>query len=752
MSDTFRSDLIDVNFVAGEQPFHTKLTGMTTQLKTAVNKLSLAIGDLFTEQTHPGGGTTYTLEDVPTVGPNLSRMLGSAGWLNPRQQGRIRQIFEVIFTGGTPSTTLNDIHFRRRYFKLPFPAILFKRDGQYEDAPEGTDVWAADGPVFSQFLFGPSYNDSNWSIDPAGSTYTDVVSAGPKQKVAVASQVASLEDLDTAGEWYCDYEEGAIYLASGLYGDSGIGDTIGGAAPNMTLTDASASFPTDVVGCSITIAGATTPANNGTFSVTTRNSSTQIVYTNASGVAEPLGSGTWSMVEAFKLTYQCDTFSDSYDGATFNVIPDFAQSTPLCTVSLISGSTYQIVTPNARESRGRHGVWTGVTLDNDLYFSDQADEILSSYTEITPTDNPLGSYQIELPRALRENLSSGDTIPSGYIQIWDDTNQIILLGGTFTYVDENTVQCTGLNLTVGSSKYRLIVPGTNTMATLYHLRDGYFNHCHTGKYNPYDLRFDGHRVSHAELTHLFDEGDFGNSSPGFVPSSIGPTRNPHPMYFHRYGYKYANSISDSGNLENALLGDLVIGNIDGVLDTTADSWSIYFAGFEGSAGGEIKYDQSDDTLRVSRKALEIDEGLFLPDGVLTFNDASTGTKPTSGASIVKDSLYAKNVVHAWIRLSYDGAGTFTIYDSFGVDTTNCGFYGAGNFEITFQHAMTGENCTQITPVPVSLNNFAGGYTTIDTSSIEVELFKWSAGAVSSVNQQSGGTSGGFSVVVFGKTA
>lgn len=74
---------------------------------------------------------------------------------------------------------------------------------------------------------------------------------------------------------------------------TGFGDTISGTAPTMTLTDAGGGFVETDVGRYITIAGATTPANNGTFKVVSYISSTEIEYTNASGVAEAFA-GSWS--------------------------------------------------------------------------------------------------------------------------------------------------------------------------------------------------------------------------------------------------------------------------------------------------------------------------------------------------------------------------------------------------------------------------------------------------------------------------
>lgn len=75
---------------------------------------------------------------------------------------------------------------------------------------------------------------------------------------------------------------------------SSSGDTIGGAAPNMTLTDAAALFTPALVGLDLIITDATTPANNGVFLITGYTSPTVITYTNAAGVAEAF-SGAWGV-------------------------------------------------------------------------------------------------------------------------------------------------------------------------------------------------------------------------------------------------------------------------------------------------------------------------------------------------------------------------------------------------------------------------------------------------------------------------
>jgi hypothetical protein len=75
---------------------------------------------------------------------------------------------------------------------------------------------------------------------------------------------------------------------------NGSGDSFAFSTPDVTLTDAAGLFTADMVGRDITIAGATTGGNNGTFTVKSYTSPTVIVYENASGAAEAF-SGTWAV-------------------------------------------------------------------------------------------------------------------------------------------------------------------------------------------------------------------------------------------------------------------------------------------------------------------------------------------------------------------------------------------------------------------------------------------------------------------------
>ena len=74
---------------------------------------------------------------------------------------------------------------------------------------------------------------------------------------------------------------------------TGSGDSFAFASPIVTLTDAAGLFTAAMVGHYVTIAGSTTPANDGTFLVTAQGGTT-LSFVNAAGVAEAYA-GTWTV-------------------------------------------------------------------------------------------------------------------------------------------------------------------------------------------------------------------------------------------------------------------------------------------------------------------------------------------------------------------------------------------------------------------------------------------------------------------------
>lgn len=119
------------------------------------------------------------------------------------------------------------------------------------------------------------------------------IATGDGSTVSMDSAAPSISESDLA---HLPVEAGSISVT--FHQTEGAaaagGDAISGTAPTMVLTvPLGTPFTSDMVGRSLTIAGATTPANDGTFPITAATGNT-LTYTNAGGVAEALA-GTWAV-------------------------------------------------------------------------------------------------------------------------------------------------------------------------------------------------------------------------------------------------------------------------------------------------------------------------------------------------------------------------------------------------------------------------------------------------------------------------
>lgn len=545
MADALKQDIITTSFINGEQPDGYKLTSPFTQMENAIDIINQAIGDLYTQQTHSktGGAGTYSLSQLALVGPNISRLIGSAGHLNPRHPGRIRVTdHEVIFAGhrsaalGGDPPSIDSVygtfdHYNRKEFRLPFIPIIFS-------SAEGAEV-----VTFSQ-----SWSIGGcWSIGSPGAGYSD-------GSAKATNRVASIGLLNSSGDYHVS-GDGIITLYDGL--------------------------------------------SNG---------------------------------EGIKVTYTFDTIPDSYDGASLNVMPDFSQSTTLCTVALVSGSTYDVTLPAALARR----CYSDLTnwLPPVLWYP---------WDNVAAHADPLDGEQLTLPTVLSDNLSVGDVIPSGFIQLWDDTSGQIIGGLTFTYRSMTTVRVSGTSLTAGSNRYRLVVPGTSIARTVDKLRENAYWHDHSGRFLYQDGLYMGHRISHMDLLNNIDEGSTTHAD-GFQPAAIGPARHPHPQLLHRRGYKYDNEQSDEGNWHNAMVGPLMMAGNDGTDDGSADSEYIYWGGPTSCAA---KYDQSEASLLLRFSRLKAEEGVVSGNNAASTNGlkwirffgSTDASSPSAITGIPKPSDY-----------------------------------------------------------------------------------------------------------------
>ncbi len=96
----------------------------------------------------------------------------------------------------------------------------------------------------------------------------------------------------------------ATIAASGAGLFYSAGSSLGSIAfssPTVTFTDGgTGQFALGMVGMMITITGSSHPGNNGTFVITAYVSTTEVQFTNASGVADSSGTITWSITSTLK--------------------------------------------------------------------------------------------------------------------------------------------------------------------------------------------------------------------------------------------------------------------------------------------------------------------------------------------------------------------------------------------------------------------------------------------------------------------
>jgi len=171
--------------------------------------------------------------------------------------------------------------------------------------PANLDLVASQSIMTLQSVFARNFDVADW-INNNSQIITDTLTqnlAGPAAALTTTSLAGGARGTSDNTAWVAGFTalrgtriNQLVPLAStdAPIGPSGVGDSFAFSTPLVTLTDAAGLFTPAHVGLSITIAGATTPANNGTFTITAYVSATQIKWSNASGAAEAY-TGAWSI-------------------------------------------------------------------------------------------------------------------------------------------------------------------------------------------------------------------------------------------------------------------------------------------------------------------------------------------------------------------------------------------------------------------------------------------------------------------------
>jgi hypothetical protein len=144
--------------------------------------------------------------------------------------------------------------------------------------------------------------------------------------------------------------------------------------------------------------------------------------------------------------------------------------------------------------------------------------------------------------------------------------------------------------------------------------------------------------------------------------------------------------------------------------------------------------------------------LQLRNGKLSFPLATALTNPASGASIQKDTLYAKSLPKAWgVIQAGSTSNPPVLLDGFGVSST-LSFVG-GNVRATLEHPMVDDDYV------VQVEYIGGGtiimhHAIVSASQIDFDAVTVTFGSPADIVARSIGTSTDirFSFVVFGETA
>lgn len=170
MQDVFP---VSFDFVKGEQPTATKLTGWVKQTDTAFARMTKAIGDPWEYTAHSGTGGVYFLSPGRLAQASLARIIGPSDYVSPRGSS-----FQEA--AGTVAITLPSY---RNTWNVGFPLVSLS-----------SDILPTDSGMskISKLTWGV---DITVSVAPTGLFVTEV---------------ASPDAVQSSGEFYVDYYTGTI--------------------------------------------------------------------------------------------------------------------------------------------------------------------------------------------------------------------------------------------------------------------------------------------------------------------------------------------------------------------------------------------------------------------------------------------------------------------------------------------------------------------------------------------------------------
>lgn len=170
MQDVFP---VSFDFVKGEQPTATKLTGWVKQTNTAFARMTLAVGDPWEYTAHSGTGGLYFLSPDRLAQASLARIIGPSDYVSPRGAS-----FQEA--AGTVTITLPSY---RNTWNTGFPLVSLS-----------SDILPSDSGM-------SKVSKLTWGVDI-------IVSVAPAG--LFTTEVSSADAVQSSGQFYVDYYTGSI--------------------------------------------------------------------------------------------------------------------------------------------------------------------------------------------------------------------------------------------------------------------------------------------------------------------------------------------------------------------------------------------------------------------------------------------------------------------------------------------------------------------------------------------------------------
>jgi hypothetical protein len=242
---------------------------------------------------------------------------------------------------------------------------------------------------------------------------------------------------------------------------------------------------------------------------------------------------------------------------THNVIPTWNETVELCNVTLVSTigdtSTYTLTLPTVISSPRVSTV--GRSFNRGSY-TNSSGSIDTVWNKMIPGS---GSQYLLPPSLTGSGMLDGETIPEGFVLLWDEVNGRVKPQVTFKYKTSSslTLETPAAWLTEGQN-YRIITVGCSLSEAISYLLGAQRYDSHVGLQSTSKMGFSP-MISHDDLINLFDGALTTSATDLFKFRKSSYVTNPHPQYLHRAGYLHSDL---EGNSANSMRGDLVFTGLE----------------------------------------------------------------------------------------------------------------------------------------------------------------------------------------------